>query len=151
MVTGTLADLDEALTYRTILYIDVLEHIEDDRAEMQIAASRLAPGGYLVVLSPSFQFLYSEFDRQIGHWRRYTKATLEDAMPSSLVRAKLVYLDSVGMLLSLGNRLLLRAGQPSEAQIRLWDRRVVPVSRILDPLLGWRVGKTVVGVWRRPS
>ena len=50
VVTGTLTDLDAADRFDTILYIDVLEHIEDDRDELARAAARLAPGGHLIVL-----------------------------------------------------------------------------------------------------
>ena len=59
------------------------------------------------------------------------------------------YLDNVGLLLSLGNRLLLRRDLPSAAQIAFWDRRIIPLSRILDRLTGHRLGKTVLCVWRR--
>ena len=45
--------------FDTILYIDVLEHIEDDRAELARAARHLAPGGHLVVLSPAHPWLFS--------------------------------------------------------------------------------------------
>ena len=42
--------------FDAILYIDVLEHIEDDRAEMARAAARLKPGGALIVLAPAHPF-----------------------------------------------------------------------------------------------
>jgi hypothetical protein len=32
-----------------------------------------------------------------------------------------------------------------------WDRLLVPCSRALDPLLGYRVGKSVLGIWERSS
>lgn len=150
VIVATLRGLDAARTFDTIIYIDVLEHIEDDAAEMKLTSSRLRPGGNLIVLSPAFNFLYSEFDRQIGHFRRYTKKTLTAVVPASLARVKLVYLDMVGMLLSLGNRFLLRSGGPTESQVRVWDDYVVPLSERLDPLLGHAIGKTVVGVWQKP-
>ena len=53
------------------------------------------------------------------------------------------------MLASLGNRLLLRSSQPTRAQIRIWDDFMVPVSRLIDPLLFGRVGKSVLAVFRR--
>ncbi|MGB9626595.1 MAG: hypothetical protein ACPMAQ_17205, partial [Phycisphaerae bacterium] len=58
------------------------------------------------------------------------------------------YLDSVGCLASMANRLLLRQGMPTRRQIRLWDAVFVSMSRVADPLLGYRLGKTIVGVWR---
>ena len=148
VVVGTLANLPENSLFDTILYIDVLEHIEDDRAELARAATRLKPGGRLFVLSPAHQFLYTPFDRAIGHYRRYSRATLR-AAAAGLAEVRVSYLDSVGMSLSLGNRLLLHSAMPSASQIAFWDGWIVPVSRIIDPLLFHAVGKSVLGVWRK--
>src|ERR671922_1949707 len=73
VLQGTLQDLNRDRTFDTIVYVDVLEHIEDDRAELADAAARLRSGGDLVVLAPAFPILYSEFDRAVGHHRRYTR------------------------------------------------------------------------------
>jgi len=146
---GTLRDLPAGERFDTILYIDVLEHIADDRDELRAAAGRLAPGGHLVVLAPAHGWLFSPFDAAIGHVRRYGRAALVGLAPDGLVCRRAAYLDSVGLLLSLGNRLLLRRDLPSAAQIAFWDRRIIPLSRILDRLTGHRLGKTVLCVWRR--
>lgn len=137
-------------TYDSVLYIDVLEHIEDDRGELVRAAALVRPGGALVVLCPAHQGLFSEIDRAVGHFRRYDAASLTACGPSALTLDKVFYLDSVGMLASLANRTLLKRGQPSMGQIRFWDRVMVPVSRLLDPCLGYRLGKSVIAAWRRP-
>lgn len=149
VLTGTLRDVEPASRFHTILYIDVLEHIEDDRAELGLAASRLRPGGRIVVLAPAHQSLYSPFDAAIGHFRRYDRRSLGALRPEGLETESMSYLDSAGLLASAANRLLLRAALPTPAQIRLWDRRLVPVSRVLDPLVGRRLGKTVVAVFRK--
>jgi SAM-dependent methyltransferase len=145
---GTSASLRSEERLDTALYIDVLEHIEDDRAELARIAHVVRPGGHVVVMSPAHPFLYSAFDAAIGHHRRYTKATLAAAAPFTLGLARLEYLDSVGMLASAANRLLLRQSLPTASQIAFWDRRLVPLSRALDPLVRRRVGKSVLAVWR---
>ncbi|MBX9602277.1 MAG: methyltransferase domain-containing protein [Bryobacteraceae bacterium] len=145
---GTLAAVDER--FDVILYIDVLEHIADDRAEVGLAARRLYPGGSLVVLAPAHPFLFTPFDSAVGHYRRYTRASLRAVIPPELEPRKLVYLDAAGLLASLGNRLLLQSAHPNDAQILAWDRFLVPLSRLLDPLLLGRVGKSVLGVWSKP-
>jgi len=146
---GTTADLDPRSRFDTILYIDVLEHIEDDRAEMARAAELLAPRGALIVLSPAFQQLFSDFDRSVGHFRRYTRASLAEVMPPSVRQVRLRYLDSVGFLASLSNRALLRQALPTRRQIALWDRVMIPASRVLDPLLARGFGRSVLAVYER--
>jgi len=150
-VTGTLDDLHAEARFDAILYIDVLEHIEDDRAELVRAERHLNPGGSVIVLSPAHQFLFTPFDAAIGHFRRYSRRSLAAVGPVALRTRKLVYLDAAGMLASAGNRLLLRSAMPTEAQILTWDRLLVPVSRVIDPLFGYRVGKSVLGVWQREA
>ena len=149
-VAGAIGDLTAGRKFDSILYIDVLEHIEDDAAELLRARDRLRPGGWMVVLSPAHPFLYTPFDEAIGHYRRYTRQSLRQvAPPAGITEQRMVYLDSAGLLASAGNRLLLSSSMPTRNQILFWDRVLVPVSRILDPMLGWNAGKTVVAIWER--
>ena len=150
IIVGDLGRVPGACDFDCIAYIDVLEHIRTDATELRAAASRLRRGGHLLVLSPAFEWLYSEFDEALGHERRYTKRTLSAVFPAELERVKLFYADSVGCLLSLGNRLLLRQSLPSERQIRFWDQSVIPVSRVVDRLVGRSFGRSIIAVYRRP-
>jgi len=102
--TGTVADLEESERFHCAVYMDVLEHIEDDTGELARAAQHLKTGGHLVVLSPALPSLYTEFDKAIGHHRRYTKASLRAVAPAGLKEETCVYLDGLGALVSLGNR-----------------------------------------------
>jgi SAM-dependent methyltransferase len=149
LVVGTEADLPKEQVFDTILYLDVLEHISDDEAEVRRAARRLAIGGRLIILSPAFPMLYSKFDAAIGHYRRYTRKSLERLRPADIVAEAAFYLDAPGALLSLANRLLLRSAQPTLNQIAFWDRVMVPLARKLDPIVGRCVGRSVVVVWRK--
>lgn len=135
--------------YDTLLYIDVLEHIEDATAELQRANELLATGGHLIIVVPAYPFLYSPFDRAIGHYRRYTERMLDEQMPPSLQKIRVRYLDSAGFALSLGNKLLLHRTSPTMAQISFWDRRIVPLSRITDKVVGHAFGRSMVAVYRK--
>ncbi|MBS1855962.1 MAG: methyltransferase domain-containing protein [Acidobacteria bacterium] len=145
---GTIAGV-AAEKFDTVLYIDVLEHIAEDRAELAAAAQVLREGGHIVVVAPAHQFLFSAFDAAIGHYRRYNRESLLACSPPECRLEAMFYLDSAGMAASLANRLLLRQSRPTAAQIGFWDRGIVPVSRVLDRLAGYRVGKTICGVWTR--
>jgi SAM-dependent methyltransferase len=148
---GTLANLDPGERFDTILYIDVLEHIPDDMAELRRAAGHLRAQGRLIVLSPAHQWLFSPFDAAIGHYRRYTRQSLKQTAAGigSLRLERVWYLDSAGYFASAANRLLLRQSMPGLRQILFWDRVLVPVSRFFDPLLFHRFGKSVIAVWSR--
>lgn len=146
---GTLQSLEDHERFDAILYIDVLEHIAEDRSELANAAQRLKPSGRVVVLSPAHAWLFSKFDASIGHFRRYTRSSLLAAVPSELTTERLVYLDSCGLFFSLANRLLLRQSLPTKQQILFWDRRVIPLSRIIDRFLLYNAGKSVLGIWRK--
>ena len=149
VITGTLLSIEKRPVYDTILYIDVLEHIQKDAEEIQAAADLLTPGGYLVILSPAFQSLYSSFDKAIGHFKRYTKSTLEQLFPSSLTRITVRYLDSTGYFLSAVNRFILRQKYPTQKQVNTWDRYFIPSSRIIDRIVNYSFGKSILGIWKK--
>jgi len=150
VIVGTTADIEPSQCFDTILYLDVLEHIADDKCEIDRAARLLARGGTLVVLAPAHQFLFSRFDEAVGHVRRYSAAGLRALAPEGCRLISCLMLDAAGLLAALANRVLLRQATASSAQIALWDRVLVPISRWLDPVTGRKVGKTVVAVWGRP-
>ncbi len=71
-------NLDEIKTkYDSITMIDVLEHIEDDEAALKRIKNRLDAKGKLIILVPAWQFLYSDRDKSIGHYRRYNAKHLQ--------------------------------------------------------------------------
>jgi SAM-dependent methyltransferase len=144
---GVLADLPagEGL-FDAILYIDVIEHIEDDAAELQRAYNRLAPGGAILIVVPAHQWLFSPFDKAIGHFRRYSRSRLRQVLPAGSHIQQLVYLDSVGLLASAANKLLLRQSYPTLGQIKFWDTTIVPLSRVADRVTGFALGKSVLAV-----
>lgn len=149
VIVGSIRSFIQTPCFDCILYIDVLEHIEDDRGQIEAAAKLVRPGGHIVVLSPAHQWLFSEFDKSIGHLRRYKKATLRTLMPAGWIEEKLIYIDSFGVFLSLGNVLALGQSLPTRSQIALWDRLCIPVSRCIDHLTGGRIGKSVLAVWSK--
>ena len=146
---GALKDLAPDAQYDTILYFDVLEHIENDAAELTAALAHLRDGGQLIVVSPAQQWLYSDFDRAIGHYRRYSARTLQAAVPPGMELQCMRYLDSIGMFASFANRFFLKQANPTLKQILFWDRVLTRLSRVFDRFFAFRVGKNILGVWSK--
>lgn len=149
LIQATLETLPESVSFDAILYVDVLEHIEEDKAEFERAYHHLKPGGHLLILCPAHNFLYSPFDKALGHFRRYDKRMYRELSPRP--PQKLEYLDSIGMLASMANKLLLKQSYPKEQQIKLWDRVFVRLSKIVDPITLRLIGKSILGVWKKST
>lgn len=147
---GTLDQLPANKTFDTVIYIDVLEHIEKDREEMLRAADVLTPGGNLIILSPAYQWLYNAFDREVGHCRRYTKSSLQAIAPDALELRRLFYMESAGIFLLMINKFLFRRRYPARITVRFWDRIMIPISKLADRITRHTVGKTIIGIWTKP-
>jgi SAM-dependent methyltransferase len=146
---GTIDSLGNHKLFDSILYIDVLEHIENDREEARKAYQHLKSNGNLIILVPAHQWLFTPFDKAIGHYRRYNKVTLEAILPEDIEVVKMIYLDSVGLLASLANKMFLKQSQPTLKQIKLWDNLMVPLSKKLDPVLGHTLGKSLLLIGKK--
>lgn len=68
-------DLNEK--FDLVFLMDVLEHQEDDAALLKYLHDKVSrKNGYLILTVPAHRFLYSGFDRSVGHFRRYDRKTL---------------------------------------------------------------------------
>ena len=149
VVLGMLPDVNPEEKFDAILYIDVLEHIKEDKNELVLAAEHLKTNGVIVVLAPAFPWLYTRFDEAIGHFRRYTRKSLRAIAPQGLREEKCIYLDAFGVLASAGNLFFLHAASATAGQMRFWDGYLVPLSRFIDPVLGFSLGRSVLAIWRK--
>lgn len=136
--------------YDSVVYINVMEHIEDDSTEIQNAYEALKSQGHIVIYVPALAWLYSDFDRVIGHFRRYHKRELVDLVKGcgfEIVQAK--YFDSLGIIPWYLSAVLFRR-KISSTNVALYDRLAVPVlSRIERYLPPW-IGKNLLVVGRKP-
>ena len=148
---GSLAGVPDAsvdLAYT----LNVLEHIEDDRAALGDLLRVLRPGGRLGIYVPAFPVLYSAMDRKVGHFRRYRRAELvEKVAGAGLEVERCDFVDSIGFPAALANKYLgRRDGGIDRHALRLYDRVVFPLSRIADRALHRLIGKNLWLVARRP-
>jgi SAM-dependent methyltransferase len=69
--------------YHLIALLDVLEHIEEDRASLASIRRKLAPGGRILLTVPANQWMWSAHDAAHHHHRRYSKAGLRQVIESA--------------------------------------------------------------------
>jgi len=93
--------------------------------------------------------LFSPFDKAIGHYRRYNKYRLQKVIPKQLQKKKIFYLDCLGFFASLTNKWFLKKEYPTLKDVKFWDRLIVPISKIIDPIIGYSTGKSLIGVWQK--
>lgn len=88
--------------FDTIFSVHVLEHVEHDRRFVEECLAMLKPGGKLITLVPALQFLYSDLDRNIGHYRRYDKKMVRGLIQGLNVNVeKLYYTNFLAIFASL--------------------------------------------------
>ena len=124
--------------FDAIVCMNVLEHIEDDRGMLEHLLSLLRPGGTLFLLVPAHMSLFSRFDLENGHFRRYNKRGMR-ALASSVplarqFRLKQFYFNAVGALgYWFVYKALRKAPDPAGmAEIDLFDRWMVPILRRVE-------------------
>ena len=149
-VNGFFAPDSRENAFDSVVYINVLEHIEDDRQELANALAALKPGGHILVFVPALAWLYSEFDRQIGHYRRYTKpglAKLAREVGYTDVRTR--YFDVIGIVPWYVMFVLLRK-HVGYGSVTLYDKLVVPPLRRIERVVPPPIGKSVLLIARKP-
>ena len=81
--------------------------------------------------------------------RRYNYDSLKTLESKSLKLTHYEYLDSVGIILSLLNKVALKQTYPTKKQIMIWDKFVVPLSKIIDPFVARSFGKSIIGIYTK--
>ena len=140
-------ELDEPVD--SVVAINVLEHIEDDAGALRSLATAVQPGGSIVLWVPGYQQLYGEFDRKVGHVRRYTPSTLASAVRRAGLDVELV--KPVNLLGGIAWWLTVRRGgstSPDSKLVAVFDRFVVPVTRALERVMRPPFGQSVLCVAR---
>lgn len=134
----------------SVLAMNVLEHIEDDVAALRALARLLTPTGAVVLWVPAYAALYGDFDRMVGHHRRYTPASLRATVEAAGLVPEVIR--PVNLLGGIAWWVAVRrgrAGSASERLVRAYDRFVVPLTRTLER--HWRppFGQSLLCVARR--
>lgn len=155
-VEARVLDLDQqpdiGAPVSTVVAVNVLEHIEADADALRSLAGLVEPGGAIVLWVPGYMQLYGEFDRLVGHVRRYTPATLRSAIERAGLTCEEVR--PVNLLGAFAWWAAVRRGgaqAPNPKMVRIYDRFVVPVTKALESRVRPPFGQSVLAVARVPS
>ena len=134
----------------SVVFLNVLEHLADDRAVLRSLFETVPVGCRIVVLVPYGMKLYSEFDKALGHFRRYSEWELEGKMrDAGLEVEKQFFFNKVGVFAwyvanTIGGQKALKPWQ-----LRLYGL-LTPIFRVLDSILPTSGLSTVV-IGRKPQ
>lgn len=130
-----------------IYTLNVLEHIEDDKKAILLLKDKLKQNGKLFIYVPAFQILYSSYDKQIGHYRRYAKSDLTDFLTQNGFKIQTSkYIDSFGFILALLYKFINRKdGELNLIQVVIFDKFLFPIGNFFDKLTnGMFFGKNLI-------
>lgn len=136
--------------FDTVVALDVIEHIEDDRAMLEALFAALHPGGTAIIKVPAMQSIYGTLDEVVGHYRRYSRKTIEAVMSEAGFESIDVhYFNVPGILGWWLNGSLLRRTVPSAGQVEMFER-LLPVVRAVDFVSPNCLGLSIVATATRP-
>jgi len=128
----------------SVVYVNVLEHVEQDGAELALVHRALRQGGHALLFVPALPFLFSDLDRAMGHVRRYRRDGLVTLVgQAGFTVRKAVYFDCAGIIPWYVAYVLLRRTMTG-GQVSLYDRLVVPVMRRIESLVPPAWGKNLL-------
>lgn len=136
--------------FDAIVMVNVLEHIADDLGALVALREGLSPGGHLVVFVPAFQGLYSEFDRLIGHYRRYRTADLRQLICWAGYRpVEVRYVNLLGAVAWWLFARRLGVMPDRSWSVQAYDRCITPLVRRIESRVRVPFGQSVLCVAQR--
>jgi 2-polyprenyl-3-methyl-5-hydroxy-6-metoxy-1,4-benzoquinol methylase len=141
--------------FDSVVIINVLEHIFDDAGALRALGERLNPGGNCLIYVPALNGLYGPYDRDVGHYRRYSTARLDSVVrEAGLVPAQLHYVNllAIPAWVLFSSRWIDRDDhQGFSGSLRVWDRVGVPLTRAIESRVRPPIGLNVFCVARIPA
>lgn len=134
----------------TVVCLNVVEHVEDDRLALLHLHGVLAPGGRAIVLVPEGQGIYGELDVVLGHCRRYAERELREKMEQAGFEVERIFgFNRVTRPGWWWNGRVLKRRTFSRVQLWIFDRLVWLWKRV-DGWLPWP-GVSLIAVGRKPA
>ncbi|MEX2451865.1 MAG: class I SAM-dependent methyltransferase [Rhodospirillales bacterium] len=139
-------------TYDVITLVNVLEHIDDDRSELENLNKLIKTDGYLLLYVPAMPGLYSRLDEYHGHFRRYTKTLLEQRLIEARFRiVDIRYMDVLGIFPWFIINTLLGKTSFNPKITSFYDTYGVPLTKSLENFFSPPCGKNLIAIARKNS
>jgi SAM-dependent methyltransferase len=121
--------------FDTVICLNVVEHVEDDKKSLRNIREVLAEGGRAIVLVPQGQWNFGTLDEVLGHHRRYSKEALRQlALDCGFELKELLEFNRIGTLGWFLNGKILKRRKFGLLQI-LALNALTPLLRLVDRLL----------------
>jgi len=134
--------------FDVIIYFDVIEHIKNDLNEINKAKKRLSKNGFLIINVPAHQYFYNNFDKSVGHVKRYSKKDFKIIEKKTGLKIdKLSYYDSIGFVFLVLNKVFNLSSKNLNHKIKFWNS-LIPFSKIIDFLTFNIFGKSLLCVFK---
>ena len=141
---------DSSKSFDTVISVNILEHINDDERFLKKVWDHLEPGGKLITVVPAHKLLYSEFDRSIGHFRRYSKKGLTERLDTAgFVTLRCYYANMASALGWLVFMKVLR--QRSMKHISNISKGLITSGLALEKHFSAPFGLSVISVAQKPA
>ena len=148
VINSATKDIDKK--FNTILYFNVLEHVKEDKLEIKTALEKLNNGGYLIILVPAHQKIYSKLDKAVGHYKRYDIEFFKENKFANSKVIKLHFMDFFGYLLYYLNKIFFKEETyPSNFKIFIWDKVFTPFTIVVDYLTRYTFGKNILCIYKK--
>ncbi len=136
-------------TFDSIVLLNVIEHLANDALAIQLCNFLLKKNGNLIVLAPAYNFLYSQLDKILGHYRRYTIKSLSRQFsnhPFEIIHKQYFNLLGIGGWLIYNK--ILKKERIDNSKMKIFNG-LVSFAKPLDKVVFNKVGLSVIIVAKK--
>ena len=130
--------------FDSIFLLNVIEHIEDDELSIRNCKYLLKPGGHLILLAPAYSWLFGTFDKQLGHFRRYTIKTLSDLLQKlnfDILSGSYFNITGIAGWFLFGK--VFKSKMLSKGEMSAFNS-IVPFAKLIDKIIAKKAGLSII-------
>ncbi|MFC2093885.1 class I SAM-dependent methyltransferase [Bacteroidota bacterium] len=143
--------------FDTVIFIHVLEHIENDKEVLNHTYNLLEKSGHVLIEVPALSMLFSEHDKSLGHFRRYNKKLLNSIIDNEKYKIKKIwYQDPIGVLGSLYffklKKIKLKSNEGDQLvknQGSVYDKYVIPFEKYVEKFIKFPFGLSLTAILQK--